>query len=229
MRERQRGDKRFDFLLPWSPYNAYYLKRLHEVEKSLREEDTSNGRDDSAAVEETSKDGEVVKAADVEPKAEPPKAEPEPDSAPAIVEEPKDIAPVRVSITSFGGDESDKEDDTRADIGEIFSKEQTSESDTAAEVGSTAQAVELTEEQKKRAARLERAKILAEKIQQVTMIAETCPLKFARICLLKIRHLMSSFVCQEDGSLSKGGEAASKLIAPKTSRNVEQHSSSDER
>ena len=28
VKERQRGDPRFDFLMPWNPFNAYYLQRL---------------------------------------------------------------------------------------------------------------------------------------------------------------------------------------------------------
>jgi len=31
VKERQRGDPRFDFLMPWNPYNAYYRQKLDDA------------------------------------------------------------------------------------------------------------------------------------------------------------------------------------------------------
>jgi hypothetical protein len=82
-------------------------------------------------------------------------------------------APVRVAITSFGGDDDGSEDEG---AGETESNKDASgiEKKTRSEAGSGSSSeekkeepsVELTAEQK-RAARLERAKLLAEKLQQV--------------------------------------------------------------
>ena len=177
VRERQRGDKRFDFLLPWSPYNAFYVQRLEQIEHEIEEAKRKASGEGKHNVQETNGPEEVEGNATIEKQ---PCVDAGEDAA---KEEVCQDIPVRVAITSFGGEEEgdavkgEGQEYQVVAAGQDMSQvslnqgvdarkiDRASSTDPTACVESGAISSQLTDEQKKRATRLQRAKALAEKLQ----------------------------------------------------------------
>jgi hypothetical protein len=114
VKERQRGDPRFEFLHAWNPYNAYYRWRLQACLSEAAGKDEAS-RDGAEGANRTEKGGHSAKD-------EPAKAQDagdEKESGAARGPDEEDYNPHAItivqSITSFGGEDSSEEEDAVVD------------------------------------------------------------------------------------------------------------------